>query len=272
MVNLKEVNEALNLYVRPQTFPLAIKMCQSGEELPDKARIAKRDLGIQVTVCQGIAMARRYGWTIAIGKEDQCCPHGAFVLGFVPGKGYLNGSFAESVGLMTKEQFKKTAQALSRLEYGKYSYLLAAPLHIATFEPHLILLFGNPAQVARLVQGTVAMTGGVLTSTAGSGIACSGFIARTMLTNQCQFILSGAGDRYFALTQDHELANTIPISKLESTIQGLDMGNRSGMHRYPTPSFLRFEGQLPPAYYKFLDLLKKQEQKEIKNANEDHNP
>lgn len=260
MVNLKEVNEALNFYVRPQTFPVAIKMCQSSDELPDKIRTPKRDLGIQVTVCQGISMVRRYGWTIAIGKEDQSCPHGAVVMGFVPGKGYLDGSYAESVGLGAKEQFAKTAQALSRLEYAKYSYLLAAPPHTATFEPHLILLYGSPAQIARLVQGAVATTGGVLTSTAGAGIACSGLIARTMLTDQCQFILTGAGDRYFALTQDHELAFTMPMSKVESTIRGLELGHKSGMHRYPTPSFLRFEGQLPPAYYQLLELLKKEEQ------------
>ncbi|MBM3118717.1 MAG: hypothetical protein FJ006_04060 [Chloroflexi bacterium] len=259
-MNLKEVNEALNLYVRPQTFPLAIKMCQSSSEFPEKVRMPKRDLGISVTICQGIAMARRYGWTIAIGKEDQCCPHGAFVLGFVPGKGYLDGSYAESLGLGTKEQFAKTAHSLSRLEYGKYSHILAAPLHFATFEPHLILIFGNPAQVARLVQGALTLTGGVLTSVSSSGIACSGFIARPILTQECQFILSGAGDRYFALTQDHELAFTIPTGKIESTIQGLEIGHKSGMHRYPTPSFLRFEGQLPPAYYKFLKLLKKEEQ------------
>lgn len=257
-MNLQDVNEALNFYVRPQTFPLAIRMCQSSEELPNKTRIPKRDLGISVTVCQGIAMARRYGWIIAIGKEDQSCPHGAFVLGFVPGKGYLDGSYAETVGLDTRERFAKSAQALSRLEYGKYSYLLAAPLHTATFEPHFVLIYGNPAQVARLVQGAVALTGGALTSTAGGGIACSGLIARTMLTDQCQFILAGAGDRYFALTQDHELAFTMPMSKVESTIQGLETGQKSGQHRYPTPSFLRFEGQLPPVYYKFLDLLKKE--------------
>lgn len=259
MVNLKEVNEALNLYIRPQTFPLAIKMCCSSDELPQKVRIPKRDLGISITVCQGIAMARRYGWTIAISNEDQCCPHGAFVLGFVPGKGYLDGSYAESLGLGGREQFARTARALSRLEYGRYKFMLVAPLHSATFQPDLVLLFGNPAQIARLVQGALALEGGSLTSTATPGIACSGFIARPLLTGECQFILSGAGDRYFALTQDHELAFAIPQNKIDSTIKGLEVGHKSGMHRYPTPSFLRFEGQLPPAYYKFLEMLQKEE-------------
>jgi uncharacterized protein (DUF169 family) len=45
MPDLAKVNEALNFYVRPQTFPLAVKMCQSNEELPERARIPKRDLG-----------------------------------------------------------------------------------------------------------------------------------------------------------------------------------------------------------------------------------
>ncbi len=78
-MNLKEVNEALNFYVRPQTFPLAVKMCQSSGELPEKARIPKRDMGTAIAVCQGIGLARRYGWTIAIGKDDESCPHGLFV-------------------------------------------------------------------------------------------------------------------------------------------------------------------------------------------------
>lgn len=104
-----EVNETLNFYVMPRTLPLAIRVCQSSDELPDEVRILKRDLGISVTICQGIAIAQRYGWTIAVGKENQSCPRGAFVLGFVPGKGCLDGSYAESLGLGTKKQFTKTA-------------------------------------------------------------------------------------------------------------------------------------------------------------------
>ncbi len=259
-MDLKTVNEALNLYVRPQTFPLAIRMCQSGEELPDKVRIPQRDMGTAIALCQGIGLARRYGWTIAIGRDDQSCPHAAFVLGFVPGKGYLDGSYGESIGMGPKERLAQIAQNISRLEYGKYSYLLAAPLNIANFEPHLIIVYGNPAQVARLVQGAVALEGGILTSTAGVGIACSGFIARTMLTDECQFVLAGAGDRYFALTQDDELAFTMPLSKVESTIQGLETGHKSGLHRYPTPSALKLEQGLPSIYYRWLELLKKEEE------------
>lgn len=262
IVNLTEVNEALNFYIRPQTFPVAVKMCQSSEELSDKARIPKRDMATAITVCQGIGLARRYGWTVAISKDDESCPHGLFVLGFVPGKGYLDGTCGEAAGMGTKEGLAKLARGLSRLEYGKYSYLLAAPLQSANFEPHLIVVYGNPAQVVRLVQGAVATRGSALTTPATGSIACSSLIARTILTEECQIIVAGAGDRYFALTQDHELAFAMPLSKVESTIQGLERGHKSGFHRYPTPSSFKLEGVLPPVYYRWSELLRKEKEEE----------
>ena len=257
MFGLKELNEALNIHIRPQSFPVSVRMCKDEETLPEKVRLPRRDLGISITLCQGIAMARRYAWTMAIGKEDQACPHGHAVLGFVPAEGYLDGSLAEKAGLGSREVFARTAQKLSLLDHGKYRYVLVAPIHTAQFEPHFILVFGNPAQIARLVQGATALSGGLLHFTAGGGIGCSVSVARTMLTDECQVVLAGAGDRYFALTQDDEMAFTIPLSKVEPLIKGLELGHKIMGHRYPTPSWLRFEGQLPKQYYKFAELLLK---------------
>lgn len=258
MVELRRVNEALEKHIRPQTFPLAVRMCEAGERLPEKVRLPKKDLGISVALCQGVAMARRYGWTVAVGREDQTCPHGHAVLGFVPAEGYLDGSLAEKVGLGSRERFAKTARSLSLLEYGRYRYLLAAPIHAATFDPHFLLIYGNPAQVARLVQGATALTGEVLDFRAGGGIGCSTSVARTMLSDQCQVVLAGAGDRYFALTQDHELAFTIPAGKMETLVEGLEFGAKAAGHRYPTPSFLRFENAVPDKYKEFSELLLRQ--------------
>jgi uncharacterized protein (DUF169 family) len=257
MVDTKKTAEALNRFLRPQSHPLAVRMCEPGEKLPEQTRLPKRDLGISVPVCQGIAMARRYGWTVAVGKEDQACPHGHAVMGFVPRKAYADGTLAEAAGVGKKQEFEQGARPLSTLEYRRYHCMLAAPLEKAVFEPHFIMFFGNPAQVARLVQALTFKSGEQLSFVAGGGRACSVFIARTMLTDECQVVLAGAGDRYFALTQDHEMAFTIPMSHAEEVAQGLEMSHRAGL-RYPTPSFLRFEGQLPPEYYRFSELLLKE--------------
>jgi uncharacterized protein (DUF169 family) len=261
-VNLKEINERLNIYIRPQTFPIAIRLYDASEKIPDKARIPKRDLGAAIPICQGIGLARRYGWTVAIGKEDQSCPHGLFVLGLIPGGSYLDGSSGEAAGVGNSKELAQLAKNVSRLEYGKYCHVVAAPLHNATFEPHVIMIYGVPAQIARLVQGVSAMTGKALNTPTFGGVACGSFIARTMLTDECQVILAGAGDRYFALTQDHELAFTIPWSKAETVLQGLEKGHKSGMHRYPTPSTFRFDGALPPVYYRWTEILRKEQERD----------
>ena len=82
-MDLKQVNEALNQYIRPQTFPLALKLCQSESELPEKVRIPVRDLGYQVTLCQAVGIARRFRWALAVSKDDQCCVGGASAMGFI---------------------------------------------------------------------------------------------------------------------------------------------------------------------------------------------
>jgi uncharacterized protein (DUF169 family) len=255
-MDLNEVMEKLDRYVRCQTYPVAVKLCRSVEEIPMRTRMPGRDLSIKIPICQGMAMARRYGWVIALSKEDQSCPFGALTLGFVPPKSaYLDGSFMESIFPGKKEAAAKTAQSLARLDHGMFKYLLLAPLHRAGFEPDLVVVYGNAAQVARLIQGTLRNRGGALVSSTVGGIACSNIIAKTIREDECQYVVAGAGDRYFALTQDDELIFTIPRSKIELTLKGLMEGHKSGDHRYPTPSFLRFEPLLPEHFYKLMDFL-----------------
>jgi len=258
MPDLKAINEALNTHCRPQTYPLAIRMCQSATELPERVRLPKRDLGLRIPVCQAFSMARRYGWTMAVGPEDQACPFGGVTLGFFKYKpGLIDGTLQEQAGMGPKDRWAKSTPLMSRLEYGKYSHLLAAPLHTATFEPHLILIYGMPGQIGRLIQGTLYDRGGVLTAASSGGAACSRLVSHTILSDECQYVVGAGGDRVFALTQDHEMPFTIPMSKVELTIKGLDAGARTGVQRYPLPVYLQFEPRLPPSYQKLRDLLEK---------------
>ena len=230
-MDLKQVNETLNLYVRPQTFPLALKLCQSESELPERVRIPKRDLGYQVTLCQGYGIARRFRWVMAVGKDDQCCSGGASTMGFT----------AERPG----------AESMKRLESGKYSHLLIAPIEITDFEPDLIVLYGSSGQIMRLVQAASRGAGQSVSAIATGGADCGDIVARTTLTDQCQFILPSGGDRIFGGTQDHEVIFAMPKSKIEAVINGLEESHRGGF-RYPILTDLRHPPELPP----FLQLPK----------------
>jgi uncharacterized protein (DUF169 family) len=256
-VELEEIDEVLRRYVRPSTFPLAVRMLRSVTEIPQKARMPKRDLGTVMSLCQGVALARRYGWSIAMGEADMLCPLGALTLGFLPVKpDFLNGSFDIPFWAKNRDVKARIAQGMPRLEEGYYTHVVASPLHRADFEPHVILVYGNPAQISILIQAVVCQTGDPIVSTSLGALACAGEITQTLLTDQYQFLVVGAGERTVAQTQDHEISFAIPISKAEALAQGLEATHKVGM-RYPTPSFLKYKPEFPPSFAELLDYLRR---------------
>ena len=64
-----------------------------------------------------------------------------------------------------------------------------APLDRATFEPHLVCVYGNPAQVMRLIQGSLWKRGGKMPSGFSARIVCSDIIVTTLLTGEPQVIM-----------------------------------------------------------------------------------
>ncbi len=150
MTDLKEVEKALQTYIRPQTFPLAIKMLRSETEIPEKARRPLQQMKIKVSICQGIGMARKLGWVVAMGKEDMQCSLGAAPFGFFKNLDLFNeGQLAAGMFTASKEIGKREEDLVDRLEFGQYSHILVAPLHRPSFQPDLLLIYGNPALIMR---------------------------------------------------------------------------------------------------------------------------
>src|SRR5260370_6816076 len=82
MIDAKTADKELQFYIRPQTFPVAIRMLRPGEPIPDKAKRPARDFKKLSMNCQVIDMARRYGWMIALTREDHISSLGITALGF----------------------------------------------------------------------------------------------------------------------------------------------------------------------------------------------
>ena len=254
-MELQKISEALDTFIRPGTFPVAVKMARSAAEIPDKARMPKRDLGVTMPACQGVAIARRLGWLIAMGKEDMLCPIGAISLGLLPAKAkFLDGSFNVPFWLKSQELRSKLNRNLPRLEYGRYTHVIMAPLNRANFEPQIVIIYGNPAQVSRLVQSTIYSTGEPITSSSGGGFACGSEITVPILTDNYQLVVTGGGDRSIAQADDHEIAFVAPMSKMDALIEGLEATHKAGL-RYPTPYFLTYKAQFHPAFAELMDYL-----------------
>jgi uncharacterized protein (DUF169 family) len=240
--------EALTEYVRPGSFPVAVRMVKKGEALPERLKRPWQDLHIQVATCQAIAMARRYGWVVAVGKDDLSCRLSAVVFGLRPkSEYYRQGRACAGMYTETTEAGIRSEHEVTTLAEDEYEYILAAPLGRTTFEPHVVVVYGNPAQVLRLVSAALWKSGGRLTSSFGGRIDCAEEIIVPMGSGRCEVILPCNGDRIFAQTQDHEMAFSIPRDRAAEIVEGL-AGTHKGGLRYPIPSFLRYTGIFPPQY------------------------
>ncbi len=248
MIDVKTADKELQFYIRPQTFPVAIRMLKSGEPIPDKAKRPGRDFKKLSMNCQVIDMSRRYGWMIALTREDHICSLGITALGFDrPTHLYNSGTLCEGMYTETKEAGQRSEAAVDKFKEGEYYCLLVSPLDRAPFEPHVVCIYANPAQVMRLAQAALWKRGGKLTSSFGGRIDCSEIIVTTMQTAEPQVILPCSGDRIFGQTQDHEMAFSIPWSHMEEIIEGL-RGTHAGGIRYPITQFMEYEAKLPPKY------------------------
>jgi uncharacterized protein (DUF169 family) len=247
MTDLKEVEQALNTYVRPLTFPLAIKMLKSEDEIPDRTRRPFQQMKKKVAICQGIGMARKLGWTVAMGKEDMQCSLGAAPFGFFKNIDFYNeGNLAAGMFTHSKEIGKKEEDLIDRFDYGLYSHILVAPLNRAGFEPDMLMVYGNPAQIMRLVHGALYNQGGAVQSSSMGRLGCATIIT-AMKKDECRYLVPGNGDRIFGMTQDHEMSFIIPASKIDTVMDGLAKTHKGGI-RYPITSFFNFQAAFPPSY------------------------
>ncbi len=193
-------------------------------------------------------MARRYGWTVALDGGDLSCPIAAVAFGYRPELPYYReGHLAYGMYNETLEAAARSEAAVPKAPRGGYGNIWVAPLAKGAFEPQLVLLYANPAQVMRLVAAALWKRGGVLHAVVNPRADCAEELIRTLQADDYQVILPCYGDRIFGHTQDDEMAFAMPYRLLDELVEGLQ-GTHKGGVRYPIPGFLQFEAVFPPSY------------------------
>ncbi len=243
------LNGHLQKHLRTATFPVGIRPLAAGEPIPPKAKRPGKDLGAQVAICQCIALARRYGWTLAFSGEDLSCPIAKAAFGFedrIPY--YAQGSLAEGMYASCREAGAAFEDALPRLGRNEIAAVAVGPLERIGFEPETVVVYGNSAQVLRLVNAALWEKGGAFkTEFTGRG-DCADIVIRTRQSKEPQLILPCYGDRIFGMAADDEMAFTFPFAQAEKMVAGLEGTSRGGI-RYPIPTFaLRASPQYPQSY------------------------
>ena len=223
-----ELAQAIEKYIRPQTFPIGFKLVKSEEEI-GKAR--KFD---NLTICQIYNMARRYRWIVYFDLKTTC-PIGIVAYGFAePDELYKTGQLAYDAGYVdSKETGVKYEEALPKLERG-YIGCKVSPLEIAEEEPDFVVVYGFPAQILRFVHAVLYRKGGGFQVTVRGRGACAEFLD-AFITQEPKLVLPCYGDRLFGQTQDFEIAFSFPFAMADEIVEGLKETHRRGI-RYPIPS------------------------------------
>ncbi len=224
---LIEYDEKLNRYLRLNTFPVAVKFLTTWEDAPERAKRPQRDMRNRFTTCQAISMCRRFGWVIALGREDSSCVLGAMALGLekrLPQ--YSEGNLCVDLYTRNLEAGRLSEESVPKLPQGKYVGVAVAPLNRTDFEPDVIVIYGNSAQIMRLGQAYLWSRGGVLQSDFRGRIDCADLAIAPLLSGEPQMIVPCTGDRIFGQVQDHEVAFSFPFSLADEIVEGLAAGER----------------------------------------------
>jgi uncharacterized protein (DUF169 family) len=250
----KTFYESLEEHIRPTTFPVAVRFLRNGEEPPPKARRPLADMQRHVTVCQGWALARKYGWTTLLRPEDMKCPLGALVAGFAaPNAYYDEGNLCAGMYTADEQAGARSEASVEKFKPLEIDGIVFAPLQRADFTPEVVIIYGNAAQVMRLVAAALWKKGGRIQSSFAARMDCSDHLVVPLRTDEWQVILPCNGDRIFAGAQDDEMAFSLPWGKAEELVTGL-AGTHKGGIRYPIPTFLTYEPGMPKKYQELLDM------------------
>lgn len=241
----EKIVRRMELLMRLKSFPVAFKMLADKKELdeiPFMRRLAKK-----VTLCQLITMVRNFDWTVGAVLSDFVTPVCPSILGLteIP-EIYKDGTFRSIVWVKTREDARKYEASILRLPLGKYEAVAMAPLVYNPFEPDIVLIYANPAQMMLLINSLQFEDYEVMHFSCVGESSCSDAIARCYLTGKPSLTIPCYGERRYGHARDEDLVMAVPADQMEKALRGMEALYRRGI-RYPI-SYAGVEQDLTNAF------------------------
>jgi dephospho-CoA kinase len=251
----EKLAQRLERLMRLKSFPVAFKMLREKTELNTIPFVRRPDH--RVTLCQLINLARNFDWTVGADVDDFLFPSCPSIIGLadVP-QSHKDGTFRSIVWVATKEDGRKYEAAIPRLPLGEYEAVILAPLVYNPFEPDIVLIYANPAQMMLLINALQFSKYEVLQFFCVGESSCSDAIARCFHTGKPSLSIPCYGERRYGHAQDEDLVMAVPAGLMGKALQGMEALYRRGV-RYPI-SFAGAETDITPHFpvaYKELETM-----------------
>ena len=255
LTSLHACGEELERRLRLKTFPLALKLLETEQAIPARAKRPLKDLGHHLSLCQVFQISRRAGTVMAMLKEDHWCfePVVGYGLGEPP-QYFLEGHNRYPRDVATLEAGRRYAAEFPRLSVGTYVGIASAPLHATPFEPDAVVIYCDASQLCLLLLAREYKEGSNLKCDISGHAACVYGVVPAVKSGECQVAVPCRGDHYRAMAGDEEMIFTVPTQKLDDLMLGLRGIEKTGS-KLPTGYSVLPEYPLPEAYKKCAQIM-----------------
>ncbi len=221
----------LEQLMRLKSFPVGFKMLEDADDL-DKIPFMRRSQE-KVTLCQLITRVRNFDWTVGATADDFVSPACPSIVGLSDIPDLMkDGTFRSIVWVKTREDARRYEQSIPRIPQGKYKAVALAPLVYNPFQPDMVLIYANPAQMMLLINSLQFEDYEVMEFSCVGESSCSDAIARCHNENKPFLSIPCYGERRYGHAQDEDLVMALPASYMEKALRGMETLYRRGI-RYP---------------------------------------
>jgi uncharacterized protein (DUF169 family) len=197
--------EELEKWFKLKTSPVAVKMLESEADIPEGAIRPKKDRGYHLAQCQAFGLSRRDRETIAMMKEDNWCPAPVMAYGMEP---------------QPDDPTTRAMMKYDSFELGKYAGIVTAPLDKANFEPDVVIIYLNTAQLRTLLLA-MKFEDRALIDSDYFPPSCAHAVVPPALTGRYHIVMPDPGEYARALCGEDEMMFAVPGDKLEGLVSDI---------------------------------------------------
>ena len=145
---------------------------------------------------------------------------------------YKDGTFRSIIWTKTREDGRKFENSIPRLPVGQYEAAALAPLVYRPFDPDIVLIYANPAQMMLLINSLQFEDYEVMEFYCVGESSCADAILRCYLREKPSLSIPCYGERRYGHAQDDELVMALPADRMEKALRGMEALYKRGV-RYP---------------------------------------
>ena len=223
--------EDFKALLRLKTEPVAFRRLEKAEEMDKIDKVVRVSRGF--TFCQVPFLVRVMGQTVGITKQD---PVGARCTRLHGLRQATEKSMLGEAVMLSKTWFGSPEEALKqqqetpRIPVGEA--IVIAPLGKERFEPEVVSIYGNPAQIMMILCGLQKEKYERFQFFFIGEGACADSLAQCYVTGKPALAIPCYGERSMGQVADDEIVVALPPGELDRAISGMKKLAKIGF-KYP---------------------------------------